>query len=580
MTSRLDLDLFEELVMALGNRESRGVRLTTFTPEFAQFALPDGSALVVLRHLRGDADRLKRMVLRVCEGLKQGTLYLVAAGGDEASHDILENGRPVARMNRRVRVFAVDDTRTVWFGSRCRPTRDLDAALDAVRRPLERSPAEFDDWLQEQLQAAKELRQRVETYNKAMLTRRPRATQALLVVMLAIYGLEWLWGGARSVPSLVRMGALVNEGEMQGQAWRLLSYSFLHLGTWHLLLNGVILALGGWFLERLLGTWRLVLLWTLSVLGGGLAYLLFPSSAQVVGGASGGCFGLATGALVLALRPRGLIPDALAYSLRRIIGQLLVLCLIASFQPGVALSVHIGGGLVGALVMLTGLGTLGLASAHRAAEGRAERGPAIAARAAGLLCGGAVLVSLCLAMVQGQPWMLRGEPDWSRRNLGVENISLELPGYLEQKQLDKLPSGTTLLKFGTLLTAPLTVEIEVIPIRGPMGTPSKSPIRLWREFEKIKTRHLDTRLEGGATTRQGKPKEHEYELMFRLDEVLLREHESRSSIMWRHSRVVPSATLVVSISAYRRDEQLLTPWKSRIIESLRTGYEPVEVPSD
>ena len=41
----------------------------------------DGSVIVVLRHTLGDADRLDRMVLRVCEGLKQGTMFLVAAGG-------------------------------------------------------------------------------------------------------------------------------------------------------------------------------------------------------------------------------------------------------------------------------------------------------------------------------------------------------------------------------------------------------------------------------------------------------------------------------------------------------------------
>ena len=134
------LDRYQELVMTLGNRESRGVRLIAFTPEFAQFVLADGSALVVLRHAARDSDRLDRMVLRVCEGLKQGTLYLGAAGGDQEAREILQRRRPPRQFGKKVLVFAIDDAREVWTGPLSKAPRDLIAALDALARPLSRGP--------------------------------------------------------------------------------------------------------------------------------------------------------------------------------------------------------------------------------------------------------------------------------------------------------------------------------------------------------------------------------------------------------------------------------------------------------
>ena len=109
MTPLDKLDRFEELVMTLGNRESRGVRLIACTPDFAQFVVADGSVIVVLRHTLGDADRLDRMVLRVCEGLKQGTMFLVAAGGGHEARNILQEHAPRARFGKKIYISALDD---------------------------------------------------------------------------------------------------------------------------------------------------------------------------------------------------------------------------------------------------------------------------------------------------------------------------------------------------------------------------------------------------------------------------------------------------------------------------------------
>ena len=434
---RFDLDLFEELVLVLGERRERGIHLVACTAEFAQFSLPEGAVLVVLRHRRGNEDQLRRMVLRVCEGLERGTLYLVAAGGDHSCQEILETGRPPARRGKRVRVFAIDDSRTPWSGSKSTAPKDLSIAFEALRKPLDASPSYFLEWLQERQGEARQQRERIDQYQRVMLARKPVATTALVVSLLVVYGLEFLFGGTSSVPVLFRMGALIKGQPLGEEPWRLLAHSFLHGGMFHVGGNALILWLAGSFLERLIGSSRLLLLWTLSLLGGGLAIQLFPGNAAVTIGASGGGWGLMTAAGVLALRPRGLIPDLLARGIRRNIGQLLVLNLVVSFLPNVALAGHMGGGLVGAILVASGLVTFGL---HPSATNQPDRGvdgPTVLARTTAVICVGALAASLALGITRGEPWVLNGPQTWSRH-------SLELPEASRGRCLGRVLEGIEL----------------------------------------------------------------------------------------------------------------------------------------
>jgi rhomboid protease GluP len=568
MTSLHELDRYEELVMTLGQRDSRGVRLIAYTPEFAQFVLPCGSALVVLRHLRGDEERLGRMVIRVCAGLKQGKLYLVAAGGDSAAHPILTAQRPGGLFGRKVFVFAIGDAREVWAGNRSTPTRDLGAAFTAMARPLERTPAQFHSWMTGQREAARALRSRVEAYRRAMTERKPRATAALILVLLAVYGLEWMFGGADSVPTLVRMGAMVGEGPGRSDPWRLLSHSFLHASTMHIAGNAMILWILGSFLERLIGPSRLLTLWTLSVLGGGLASLATPGSAAVMVGASGGGWGLMAAAGVLALRPAGLIPDDFARSLRRNIGQVLIINLFISLLPGIALAAHLGGGTAGALVMLSGLGTLGLTASHLQAGRGPRPEPVLVARGLGLACTAGLMLCLATGLARGEAWVLTSPPTWERHDIGAPRLSIELPSALPTAVRTDIAEGT-LLVYGDPLADPLRLQISISPIRGPMGTPTQSPLRLYREYRALRKRHLEEPLRE-RMTRLGEPIEQEQPESFHLDEVFSLPGGGR---LWRHSRVVPSAAVVVTIIADERDGAEKAPWAARIVGSLQTGYE-------
>lgn len=569
MTPLHELDRYEELVMTLGQRDSRGVRLIAYTTEFAQFVLPCGSALVVLRHVKGDGERLGRMVLRVCAGLKQGKLYLVAAGGDSSAHAILTAHRPSGLFGRRVFVFAIGDAREVWAGDRSTPTRDLSAAFAAMARPLERTPAQFHSWMTAQREAARALRDRVDAYRRSMTERKPRATAAMILVLLAVYGLEWLFGGPDSVPTLVRMGAMLGEGPGRSEPWRLLSHSFLHASTMHIAGNAMILWILGSFLERLIGASRLITLWTLSVLGGGLASLATPGAAAVMVGASGGGWGLMAAAGVLALRPGGLIPDDFARSLRRNIGQVLVINLFISLLPGVALAAHLGGGATGALVMACGLGTWGIVPSHLpSARGGGGSERALAAHGLGLVCAAALTLSLGVGLMVGEAWLLTAPPTWERHEIDGTRLRIELPSSLPAPT--KTESGeSTLLVYGTPLEDPLRVQIEVTEIRGPMGTPTQSPLRLYREYRALRKRHLGEPLRDGMT-RLGEPLEQEQPESFHLDEVFALPGGGR---LWRHSRVVPSAVVVVTVIADERDGAEKAPWAGRIVGSLYTGYE-------
>jgi hypothetical protein len=143
-----------------------------------------------------------------------------------------------------------------------------------------------------------------------------------------------------------------------------------------------------------------------------------------------------------------------------------------------------------------------------------------------------------------------------------------LPSSLPSPLQRDSAEGRT-LDYGQTLADPLRVQVSVTEIKGPMGTPSRSPIRLYREFRAVKERHLDEPLLKGMV-RLGEPVEQEHDDSFHLDEVFALPGGGR---LWRHSRVVPSALVVVSIIADERDGAQKAPWAARIVGSLRTGYE-------
>jgi membrane associated rhomboid family serine protease len=82
------------------------------------------------------------------------------------------------------------------------------------------------------------------------------------------------------------------ERVIQGEWWRLLTSTFLHLNFSHLISNLAFLCLLGWLAEREFGHSRVLLLWITSGIAGSIAELLLRPPRFISIGASGVIYGL------------------------------------------------------------------------------------------------------------------------------------------------------------------------------------------------------------------------------------------------------------------------------------------------
>ncbi len=289
------------------------------------------------------------------------------------------------------------------------------------------------------------------------MRRIPIATAAIAAACVALFALGHLWAGGQDSIALYRMGANVGADVKAGQLWRLWASTFLHGGAGHLFVNLIALGSFGPILEALLGPGRYLVLYGLCGLGGGVASALLRGPGLGVG-ASGAIWGLMTAGIALVLRPRDLIPPDAARSAR---GRALVplgINVLYSFQPGIDLYAHFGGGAVGFLLMFSGLLTLGLA------PGRPRRGvfwPAFGALIALGMAG-----SVGLALGHGRPWELRGPLAFTRVKAGVTPISLELPAPIAGAPELEVQKDARVFTYGRPLEHPLLVELVVAPKPG------------------------------------------------------------------------------------------------------------------
>ena len=128
-----------------------------------------------------------------------------------------------------------------------------------------------------------------------------------------------------------------------------LTYSFLHAGFVHFVVNMVTLASLGPAVQDRGGTLRYAFIYVVSILGGALAYgVLAPGAAPMVG-ASGGLFGLAGALLAWDTAER----RALRLSLRPILRVVIFLVLMNlvlwwAMSGQLAWQAHLGGFLAGA----------------------------------------------------------------------------------------------------------------------------------------------------------------------------------------------------------------------------------------
>jgi len=288
---------------------------------------------------------------------------------------------------------------------------------------------------------------------------RPWATRAILASLLGVFALEAVTGSTTSTVTLWHLGANYAPSVRAGQVWRLLSSAFLHVGPLHLLVNGLALNAFGPLLELVLGRARFLLLYAFGALGGGLGSFVAAGDGRVSAGASGALWGLMAAEFALGFAGGDLLPEELRHGLRRAGVRLLGLNLLISLLPGIDLAAHLGGGLVGALLVGSRLLTRG----RRAELVRRDTRGARAVTAAAALAWAIVVGALATGIVAGRPWDVRRPPErWRLAALPGSDFSLELPPTFTLQRVPAQDDDARAYVAGHLALHPLAVSIQLL----------------------------------------------------------------------------------------------------------------------
>lgn len=500
----------ERIVHALIMGGDTQVLMEGSGPDGAILRVPRaGSRALLLRYTPGRDQAIAERLRQTVRELRRQPLEVALIGGPPEVSELLARALP--RYTRKpVSMYHLRDDGTTWERrSRLQPGTPLRQHLTVPRAPWplpEDERARFVATLRDHEQAMRQEREEMGSFSAALHGRRPVATWTLAAVIIAVFVLQMLWGALDSTPALVRMGALVPERIRDGEWWRLISCTFLHGSVAHLAFNTFVLVMLGSVLERILGTSRFLVLYGAAALAGSLASFL-AGDARISVGASGALWGLLIADAVLAFRPRGLLPAAVIQQAKRAAMINLVINVANSFRPQVDMAAHFGGGAVGALLLGTGLLTLGLRPLGRAASAEAhldedgdrdededagtdagagaggdagdetgagtETGAELGPRTPRALIAGAAAVVLVLAaglalgLLQGRPWELDQPPAFATRDIPALGLRAELPAQLAPQPVE-VDGDLRAAVFGDLYADPVMIELVRIPLDAPI----------------------------------------------------------------------------------------------------------------
>ena len=313
-------------------------------------------------------------------------------------------------------------------------------------------------------------------FMQPLMARRPVMTIALASLSVAMFALQMLWGGGEPYLSGTRMGASMQSLIAQGEVWRLLAPMLLHGSVAHLAFNMLALFSFGAFLERFLGPRRYLLLYVLSGLGGGIASAL-RSEELISVGASGGIWGLMLGGAVLLARSQGRLPTLVVAAQKGRAWVPVGINAAYSFQPGIDLLAHFGGGLVGAALVGSGLLLAGIPLVKDSNDPtHPPRREGVVVNVAAFALGLALLASMGVSLWSGRPWELQQTPAVHLVEVAGENASLELPHLLGRGTVE----GHSVI-FGSMSVDPMVVIVAFAPelldeaqVADPKGTLEKS----------------------------------------------------------------------------------------------------------
>ena len=256
------------------------------------------------------------------------------------------------------------------------------------------------------------LREKLSDIMKARPTPVAIAAAALPAIF---YGLKYIWQrqpGNDGATVLVQLGASLAPFVREGEVWRLLSSTLLHAHPVTVLLTSLFVLSLGTTLEKIIGSARLLTLLVAGALGGSLLSTFLPRSGLALISVSGSAAGFALlgSSVVIAFTPNDLPIDDVQ-RLRKLGLGGVFFALITSFLPGVERAANLGALIVGVSFAASGaVRALQLSDVHKGA------GSAISDfvyRGLAALCGVALLVSVAMAFLRGQPWQI--DTSWKGR---------------------------------------------------------------------------------------------------------------------------------------------------------------------
>jgi len=479
VSTRISLEdpgLFERLLFDIITR-TPGAVPEAIAEDVALVHFPGRTKGVLVRHVPEHAGQIQAAVRTLIKRVGAGGLEVALVGGPRGASVLVTGARPWF-TGARVFFYQLHDDGTLWSDStgKALVPRPM---LEHLRADLPRGPVTADDWSRfvRHLETGRVGSPATSVGTGAppadlaefaarFRARRPVGTYVLTGIIAATFLLQLLFGALESVPGLVRMGGLVPELVQAGELWRLFSSAFLHASVMHFALNTYVLYMVGNSQERILGTSRFLALFFLSVLGSSVASLLL-SDANVMVGASGGLWGLLGADMVLAFKPRGLLPQSILPRARRAATLNLGINAVVSLLPHVAAAAHFGGGRGGAALMGTGILVRGIPRLEEP-RGAPEQRPIWVVPMAWM--GSVVLVlSLGVALGTGRAWELGGPPPMALTRLEGLGLQVELPaGLARQTRIDDPSEEEREVVFGHLPRDPAVVGLKTVAFPKPL----------------------------------------------------------------------------------------------------------------
>lgn len=405
--------VLDAVAAILQSSEGEQVRVLELGAHMATLSAPSGKVIRVFRAPESP-EELGELVERVVEHNPRSGSELIIVGGSARHSEAIEAAIPELLMHPLL-AFHRNDAGTV----QCFPPGKGQksprfSALSRVRTLSDQERREALVLIEDHARSLQNEQRDRARFFRGIHTRAPKATYALLAAIAFTYLLQLAWGPRSNQNGeedlfFIRMGALYRPMVVDGEWWRMISAGFLHGNLMHVGMNGFVLYLLGGQTERVLGSSRFLILYTAALLGGSFASLNFGHGFSV--GASGAVWGLLGAQVALAYGRPPVLPKSIAESLKPMAKQNIIINVGISFLPGIDAAAHFGGGIIGAVVLASGV--LYRSSKSPIQDGaspvsRPVRGEPTWTRYAATACVLLLLGGLMAGLTTWQPWAPSG----------------------------------------------------------------------------------------------------------------------------------------------------------------------------